>query len=167
MTSRRRRTRGQSMVEFALVAPLLLAIIMGMIDFGFFTELNASIANGARSGARYAAINPTAWDWNTTPAANTIEGQIRAYSNNASVKNDNAHISIDYYNITGAAAVHCGNYDQVGHAFTPAANQATCVVPGALIKVTVTYDYNPLTPIPILSGATVHITEVSSLLEEQ
>jgi Flp pilus assembly protein TadG len=167
MTSVRRRTRGQSMVEFALVLPLLLAIIVGMIDFGFFTELNASIANAARSGARFAAIHPTAWDWNTPPAANTIEGQIRAYSNNAGITNDNAHISIDYYNITGAAAVHCGNYDQVSHAFSPAANQATCVVPGALIKVTVTYDYNPLTPIPILWGQTVHITEVSSLLEEQ
>jgi len=47
------KMRGQSLVEFALVLPLLLMLILGAIDFGrlFYTKI--IITNAAREGAYY------------------------------------------------------------------------------------------------------------------
>jgi hypothetical protein len=58
----RRRTRGQSLVEFALVAPVLLLIVLLGIDAGrlFFGWVN--LQNTARIGANFAGIHPTAWN---------------------------------------------------------------------------------------------------------
>lgn len=54
--------RGQSLVEFALILPLLVLILMGVFDFGrAFFAYNA-ISNGAREGARYGIIHPDATD---------------------------------------------------------------------------------------------------------
>lgn len=49
-----RRERGASAVEFALLLPLVLLLIGGMVDFGraFFTEV--TLTNAAREGARSA-----------------------------------------------------------------------------------------------------------------
>jgi hypothetical protein len=46
------RQRGVSAVEFALVLPLLLVILFGIIDFGFMLYDKAMITNAAREGAR-------------------------------------------------------------------------------------------------------------------
>jgi Flp pilus assembly protein TadG len=50
--NRLRQERGAELIEMALVLPLLLLIIMGIIDFGFmFREMNV-VTNAAREGAR-------------------------------------------------------------------------------------------------------------------
>lgn len=52
-----RRESGQAMVEFALVLPILLLLLCGIIDFGwmFFNQL--TLNNWCREGARYTAVN--------------------------------------------------------------------------------------------------------------
>lgn len=53
----RRTRRGQSLVEFALVLPILLILLLGILDFGRAIAAFNSVSNGARSGARVAIIN--------------------------------------------------------------------------------------------------------------
>jgi Flp pilus assembly protein TadG len=54
-----RSDRSQSVVEFALVAPLFLVLIMGIIDFGLGFGSYVQLKNAAREGARYAVVgNP-------------------------------------------------------------------------------------------------------------
>ena len=48
--------RGQSVVEFAFVLPLLLLLTFGMIEFGFFIYNKQIITNAAREGARIGII---------------------------------------------------------------------------------------------------------------
>lgn len=48
---------GQSLVEFALVMPLLLVIVLGVADLGRAYYYTSAIANAARVGAAYAAAN--------------------------------------------------------------------------------------------------------------
>ncbi len=48
----RRRMTGVAAVEFALVVPLLLVILFGIIDFGFMLYDKAMLTNAAREGAR-------------------------------------------------------------------------------------------------------------------
>lgn len=58
VTGERRRDRGVALVEFAIVLPLLLLLIGGIVDFGraFFTEV--MLTNAAREGARTAMYAP-------------------------------------------------------------------------------------------------------------
>jgi Flp pilus assembly protein TadG len=52
----RRDRRGQALVEFALVVPLLLIMVMAIIDFGRAWNLHQTITDAAREGARTAVI---------------------------------------------------------------------------------------------------------------
>jgi TadE-like protein len=49
--------RGQSLVEFALILPILLIVLLGLLDFGRAISAYNSVSNGARSGARVAIVN--------------------------------------------------------------------------------------------------------------
>jgi hypothetical protein len=52
-----RRSRGQSLVEFALVLPLFLLLVMAIMDLGLAVFSYNSITNAAREGARLAIVN--------------------------------------------------------------------------------------------------------------
>lgn len=52
----RRRTRGQALVEFALVLPLFLLIVFGAIDVGRFVYGHSTLSQAAREGARLGAV---------------------------------------------------------------------------------------------------------------
>lgn len=56
MLSRLRRERGQDLVEFALVLPLVVLLILGIIQFTLVMIAYNTIADAARSGARYGAV---------------------------------------------------------------------------------------------------------------
>ena len=47
--------RGQSLVEFALVIPIVILIMAGLFDLGRVVFINNSLSDGARDGARHAA----------------------------------------------------------------------------------------------------------------
>ena len=48
--------RGAALVEFALVAPLLLVVIAGIVDFGFLFQRYEVVTNAAREGARLGSL---------------------------------------------------------------------------------------------------------------
>jgi TadE-like protein len=52
-----RRSRGQGLVEFALVAPLAFLVIFGIISIGLWVFYQQQITNVAREAARFAAIH--------------------------------------------------------------------------------------------------------------
>jgi Flp pilus assembly protein TadG len=49
--------KGQALVEFALVLPLLLLLIFGIVDAGRLIFVYNTISNSARDGARVAIVN--------------------------------------------------------------------------------------------------------------
>jgi Flp pilus assembly protein TadG len=49
-------SRGTELVELALVTPVLLLMIAGLIDVGFLFNRYAVVTNAAREGARVAAV---------------------------------------------------------------------------------------------------------------
>jgi TadE-like protein len=54
---RRSRTRGQALVELALVAPLLFTVIAGIVTLGIGVFYQQQVTNAAREAARFAAIS--------------------------------------------------------------------------------------------------------------
>ena len=63
---RRRRGRGQALVEFALVFPLLMLLVFALIDLGRVVYAHNTIAEAAREAARWGSVQAR--------SANDIEG---------------------------------------------------------------------------------------------
>ncbi len=59
---------GAAAVEFAIVLPLLVTLLLGATDFGRFSHSTIAVANAARSGAAYASMTP--WNSNAQVAWN-------------------------------------------------------------------------------------------------
>jgi hypothetical protein len=51
-----RSERGAELIEFALVFPLLLMVVLGIVDFGFLFQRLEVVTNAAREGARMAVL---------------------------------------------------------------------------------------------------------------
>ena len=56
--NRRKRQKGQALVESCLVMIPLLLMIVGIVDFGQFLFFHEAMTDRARAGARYAAVSP-------------------------------------------------------------------------------------------------------------
>ncbi len=69
----RKATRGQSLVEFAMVLPLLMIMVFGIIDFGMGLRSYISLTNATREGARFGAVGNPAGTYPTdcTGTSNT------------------------------------------------------------------------------------------------
>lgn len=52
-----RNEKGQSLVEFAILLPVLLLLLMGILEFGIMLNSYLSINNSAREGARLGIVS--------------------------------------------------------------------------------------------------------------
>jgi Flp pilus assembly protein TadG len=122
---------GQDLAEFAIIFPLLLLIIFGVLDLGrgFFSAI--TIANAAREGARYAIAYGLTYDLVTDtfiPETTEIRNQVIREAGNAG-------LTLDPSNITVACPTGCG--------------------PGEDIRVSVSYQFNLLLDV-ILPDITIN-----------
>ena len=74
----RDRSRGQSLVELALILPVVLLLTLIAIDFGRVYLGWVNLQNMARVAANYASNHPTAWATNDSTTKATYQNQIRA-----------------------------------------------------------------------------------------
>jgi Flp pilus assembly protein TadG len=93
----RRRTRGQSLVEFALILPVLLVMLAAALDLGRVFYAHITLNNAAREGAFEAAANPESFDagqpCNTTTNRVVCRVQLEAKDSNVTI--DAADIDVD------------------------------------------------------------------------
>src|SRR5262245_31065278 len=70
MSARRgdKRARGAAVVEFAVVLPLLLTILFGIIEYGWVFMVRQTLQTAAREGCRLAVLQTT-----TDPYANVLD----------------------------------------------------------------------------------------------
>src|SRR5688572_10953002 len=68
--------RGSELVEMAIVLPIFILLIMGIMDFGFLFQRYELVVNSAREGARLAIA-----DDNLTDA--DVELRVQNYLSNA------------------------------------------------------------------------------------
>jgi len=120
----RSRRRGASIVEFALVVPLLITLLLGILEFALLSRNNLMLANAAREGARTLALG------RTTTAAKT---RIKSVATSLNIQ-DSA-ISFLYSSNDGVTYAN-----SVGDSGTN--NNAPI---GSLIKVSLNYPHQSLT----------------------
>ena len=118
MARRHKSERGANLVEFALVAPFLILLLFGIIEFAWVFAQDLTVKHGAREGARLAAVT-----FGVDTAALTTETKSRM---NIS---DPATVTVSY----------CVDPTIVGN--------AGAVEPGDGIEVTVSQPRAPLTGI--------------------
>lgn len=54
-----RRARAAAVVEFAVISPLLLTILFGIIEYGYIFMVRQTLVNAAREGCRVAILQTT------------------------------------------------------------------------------------------------------------
>ena len=76
------RETGAALVEFALILPLMMMLLLGMFSGGLAYNRKISLTNGAREASRYGATLPVSGSVNTwldrvaDVATNTAEGEL-------------------------------------------------------------------------------------------
>ena len=100
-----RRNEGAAMVEMALVLPLFLLLVYGVIDFGRLLFTANSMATAVREGARRAAVLPGLG--NAAPVNAVVKA---AFTPFGSPPITDAEISIDTVTVPGSVIVKVTNY---------------------------------------------------------
>ena len=134
---RRNRRRGTSIIEFALVSPVLLAMVLGIIDFGWLERNSLVIANAAREGARAAALGQSTSNIRTR-IINTGSYSLRADS---SGNISNGSISMEQAPPTGNPLIY-GAWPSDNISGSVPRNG---VVQGNYIRITVNYNHRSIT----------------------
>jgi len=143
----RARQRGQSLVELALVLPVILLVLLFAIDFGRGFYSWVILQNASRIGANYAALNPEGWEGAGSP---TIKAEYAAL------------VSKDWGTLACPAPTDPVFTDSP--ADTAAAGQTpdTAYDVGDAATVTLTCPFRPLTPIiSAIVGNTVNLVATS------
>lgn len=135
-TRRRRRSGGQSLVEFALVIPIIVLLVAAFVEIGRAVFAYNTIANAARQGARVAAVNQLE-DVTDCDASRPVEDPFEP------------HWSIRGCVLVAATTLGLTT-DNISIAYgPPPATTLTCdpvLHIGCIAAVTVTYDYSISTP---------------------
>lgn len=73
MTAKLKANKGQAIIEFAVVLPVMLIILLGIIDFGIVFYNKAMLTNASREGARaaitYTTVSGLYWPETSMQAA--------------------------------------------------------------------------------------------------
>ncbi|MBC9732260.1 TadE/TadG family type IV pilus assembly protein [Nocardioides marmotae] len=123
---RRRDGRGAAAVEFALVVPLLLFLVFGIIDFGWMLMKANLVNNAARDAARVASLSGT-----YEQVDQTVDSGLAA----AGISPSDVTVLITCTNGDGTT---CDG---------SASSFASRAVSGSTVTVTLSYDHPWLTPL--------------------
>lgn len=121
------KSKGQSLVEFALILPVLALLLFALLDLGRAVYVYNTLANAARQGARVAAVNQNAGNGQCDPLDRTRWSIVQCVLDaGVSIPVQRTDIDIQY-------------------------SGATCVTreldPPCIAIVTVFQDYVPITPL--------------------
>ncbi len=96
--SLRRSSAGQSIAEFALVVPILLLLVFGIVEFGLIVKSWQVVTDAAREGARVAVVG-------TTPgvAADSVDAAdaVRQALNRGGLDGADATVALEATGTTG------------------------------------------------------------------
>ena len=74
----KKRNRGQGLLEFAVILPLLVVVVFGVFDLGRLYFSTITLTSAAREGVRYLSVYPDDIS-STKPYSNTISKPYKAY----------------------------------------------------------------------------------------
>jgi hypothetical protein len=152
---RRSGERGQSLVEFTLILPVFLLVLLGMLEYGSAYDHRTAMAYAVREGARVGASLGNGGSTPGTVDATIVAAVQRGLTNPILIDNIT---SIDIYqsDLTGKPVPgKIDSYDKngniIGSPGWPAASRVVGLN-GDSIGVRVRYDFHPITPLGTVMG---------------
>lgn len=118
---RRERERGASLVEFALIVPLLTLFLFGIVQFGIAYDKKQSTNSSAREGARTASLPQSNFAAIDASARSAFEGL-----------DDDQTLTVS---VTNSANSYSESWD--GSGSVPATGEPCKNVPGSVVVVEV------------------------------
>jgi Flp pilus assembly protein TadG len=100
-----KREDGAAAVEFALVLPILIVLVFGIIEFGLALYNKEVITNASREGARAGIVQAT-----PRPTTTYIEGVAKDYLKMAAWDESNASVSVTIDPDPPGTPGACGSY---------------------------------------------------------
>lgn len=135
--------RGIAIVEFALVAPFLLILLGGAVDFGLLMAGKSRLANGVAQGIQYALLT------GPTVTIVNLRAAIQSGAARSGVK-ETVIVSVTTpacYCVSGVPAVLSAISTLLSATNTCTMTCPTgATLPGVYVKVAATYTYKPLMP---------------------
>lgn len=128
------RSRGQSLVELALLLPVLALLLIGTLDLGRVFFASVQLTNSVREGASFGQTSPTAVDSTDTPDPDNILYKVQDES--ALVINDADIVVCCYQGPTITSTSLRGD---------GTCSVASGVQSGDIIEVTARYAFRPIT----------------------
>lgn len=122
--------KGQTLVEFALVLALLLAILFGIVEFGRAMFYSNHLTNTVRSAARYAAVLGDNFDKDLVE--DYVEQEIDFSMNKDDIASGSNGIVIDVYAPDGVKRAANANPAR-GDTITVTVNYNFTVLSGSII----------------------------------
>jgi PKD repeat protein len=142
--TKRQRTRGQSLVEFAIVLPIILFLTLIALDFGRVYLGWINLQSMSRIAANLAANNPTAW-------SGSGDAAVKAKYQNQ-IRNDAAATNCDLPKVGGVATA-------AAPTFTDTGGNGSAEDIGDTARVALTCTFHVITPgISNLLGGTVAVS---------
>lgn len=150
--------RGQSLVEYILVLPVIFLLIVNLVNFGAFFYAWITVSNAVRAGADYAILGGLSAGSPSTPTGglvnNIITQDVLSLPNRASV------VVNVCQNINGTTTALYGSCSSPGSDPEPTSFQA--------ITIDVTYTYQPLIPAGFqFAGLNVYATIPSTTIHRK
>ena len=172
------RRRGQGMTEFALVLPILLLIVFGILDLGRVIFYYVSVSEAIGEAGRAASLATNGMPTNATvlAAAQSQAGYLSlAPCPNGPVPAGSSSLpppGVGWLYITGPTSAPLnasGDNAPGGESAAPAAGscQATApaLSPGDRLQVTVVYNFTPFTPLIAQVAGNRIVLSPSSIFE--
>ncbi|MGH7748202.1 MAG: TadE/TadG family type IV pilus assembly protein [Candidatus Dormibacteria bacterium] len=181
-----RRARGQGLVEFAVVAPILIALVFGVFDFGRAMSANVTVTNSSREGARYLIANVVssglssynscqASSGATSPSSSSGEGAAWRQLKAASLDLSQLSMNVYFYRSTndpandGSSNHSAANLSvscPVGSTGTPTITGSYTPASDDWVVFVTTYLYHPTTPFISQLIGTVTVTQATTMVIE-
>jgi Flp pilus assembly protein TadG len=134
-----RHESGQALVELALVAPVLLALVFGIADFCRVFYASITVSNAARAGAQYGL---------RTGFYNQIGGMQAAAAADAGTKFASMTVTPTFYCICGTNPITSTHYSSYAAAKTACSAMTPPVNPSIWVDVTTNYTFTTFTSFP-------------------
>ncbi len=150
----RSRQRGQALVEFTLILPMFLVILLGAVEFGAAYDHRTAMAYAVREGARVGASLANGGTDPDSVDPTIIAAVQRGLTDPILIENITA-IDIFKASTTGTPiGGHINHYDRDGTLIGAMGWPAASRTPGGgdSIGVLVRYDFHPVTPLAPLMG---------------
>ena len=135
-----RAERGSGLVEFSLVAFLLVMLLVGVVEMCRMVLVYNDVSQAARAGVRYAIVHGS--DNPATP--DDIKDVVKNFLSSAPVDTSNVLDPVITY---GCLQPNC-----------TAPSSSSTAIPGSTVQITVTYPYDPFVTYFPISGINLSST---------